>query len=143
MQVKRISLFFFICCCLLISSCVERGKPIEKKQTTQHNDQKKIAKVEHYICQNGHKGSDKQGICPECNVAYTHNQAWHGLSIPQNSLKDPFQENSNSNAANNPAQNAYGDYHYTCPNGHAGGSGTAGNCASCGTKLAHNQLYHR
>ena len=34
-------------------------------------------KVDHYTCSNGHKGSDKQGVCPECNKAYVHNQAFH------------------------------------------------------------------
>ena len=135
--------FIGMVCILSMSSCVERGKPIEKEATTTLNKENKTAKIEHYICKNGHKGSDKQGICPECNTAYTHNQAFHGLTIPQNSLKDPFQENNSSNAASAPAQNAYGDYHYTCPNGHAGGSGTAGTCPSCSAKLAHNQLYHR
>ena len=143
MKIPYYRLFIVITWSIFLVSCVERGKPIDKTENTEQNKQNKVAKLEHYICQNGHKGSDKQGICPECNVAYTHNQAFHGLSIPQNSLKDPFQENASSNSVNNPAQNAYGDFHYTCPNGHTGGSGTAGNCASCGTKLAHNQLYHR
>lgn len=134
-----VSLLFVV----LTWSCVERGKPQQKSETTVQGTKKTAKVVEHYICANGHKGSDKQGICPECNVAFTHNQAFHGLSIPQNSLKDPFQQNSNSTQANSPAQNAYGDFHYTCPNGHAGGSGVAGSCTTCDAKLAHNQLYHR
>ncbi len=140
---NQFRLFFFICASILLTSCVERGKPIEKSESSPQVQQQKSTKIEHYICQNGHKGSDKQGICPECNIAFTHNQAFHGLSIPQNSLKDPFQQNNNTNAANSPAQNAYGDYHYTCPNGHPGGAGVAGTCPSCSAKLAHNQRYHR
>ena len=143
MKNRCIYFYCLVSICLLLFSCVERGKPIEKAQENTNKQQKKTAKLEHYICKNGHKGSDVQGVCPECKVAYTHNQAFHGLSIPQNSLQDPFQKNNNSNAANTPAQNAYGDYHYTCPNGHAGGSGVAGTCSSCSAKLAHNQNYHR
>lgn len=41
-----------------------------------------------------------------------------------------------------PAQNAAGVWHYTCGNGCAGGAGKAGNCATCGGTLAHNQAYH-
>ncbi len=41
-----------------------------------------------------------------------------------------------------PAQNAAGVWHYTCPNGHAGGAGSATACGECGTTLVHNQAYH-
>lgn len=41
-----------------------------------------------------------------------------------------------------PPQNAEGVWHYTCPNGCAGGGGSATACAGCGTTLAHNQEYH-
>lgn len=41
-----------------------------------------------------------------------------------------------------PAQNAEGVWHYTCPQGCAGGGGSATPCGVCGTTLAHNQLYH-
>jgi ribosomal protein S27E len=41
-----------------------------------------------------------------------------------------------------PAQNAAGVWHYTCPKGCAGGAGSAVACAKCGTTLAHNQAYH-
>ena len=41
-----------------------------------------------------------------------------------------------------PAQNAAGVWHYTCPNGCAGGAGSASPCAGCGTTLVHNQEYH-
>lgn len=42
-----------------------------------------------------------------------------------------------------PAQNAAGIWHYTCPNGCAGGAGTATACSNCGSTLAHNQAYHQ
>jgi hypothetical protein len=41
-----------------------------------------------------------------------------------------------------PAQNAAGVWHYTCPKGCAGGGGSAVACATCGTTLAHNAAYH-
>ncbi len=41
-----------------------------------------------------------------------------------------------------PPQNAKGVWHYTCPKGCPGGSGSAGNCAKCGTALVHNAAYH-
>lgn len=41
-----------------------------------------------------------------------------------------------------PAMNAAGVYHYTCPNGCTGGAGSAQPCATCGSMLAHNQAYH-
>jgi len=41
-----------------------------------------------------------------------------------------------------PAQNAAGLWHYTCPKGCPGGAGAAGACAQCGTALLHSQAYH-
>lgn len=41
-----------------------------------------------------------------------------------------------------PAQNAKGVWHYTCPKGCAGGAGAASPCPKCGTTLTHNQAYH-
>lgn len=41
-----------------------------------------------------------------------------------------------------PAQNAAGLWHYTCPKGCPGGAGAAGACAQCGTALVHSQAYH-
>ncbi|MBI1225001.1 MAG: hypothetical protein GC192_07160 [Bacteroidetes bacterium] len=48
----------------------------------------------------------------------------------------------NSPTTPEPAQNAAGVWHYTCPNGCAGGGGSAVACASCGTTLVHNAAYH-
>ena len=133
---------FLVALLFCISACVERGKPIDEKKEQQ--TVKTNAKlVEHYICNNGHKGSDRSGICPECNTAFVHNQAFHGLNIPQNTIKDPFENATNSNASQAPAQNAFGDYHYICPNGHSGGAASAGSCPTCQAKLTHNQLYHK
>lgn len=41
-----------------------------------------------------------------------------------------------------PAQNADGVWHYTCPKGCDGGGGSATPCEKCGTTLAHNAVYH-
>lgn len=41
-----------------------------------------------------------------------------------------------------PAQNAKGVWHFTCPKGCKGGGGAAGPCPKCGAALAHNQAYH-
>lgn len=129
---------------LTLFSCVETGKPVKKVVTeTSTKTDKKI--VYHYTCPKGHKGSDKSGVCAECGSIFAHNQDFHGkqvLTLPA-VVNDA---NKNSTPANNtppPAQNAYGDYHYICPNGHIVGSGKADNCSACGTKLAHNQAYHR
>ncbi|MBK9109469.1 MAG: hypothetical protein IPM92_14125 [Saprospiraceae bacterium] len=42
-----------------------------------------------------------------------------------------------------PAQNAKGVWHYTCPKGCPGGAGAQGKCAKCGSDLAHNAGYHQ
>lgn len=137
-------LLFLLLSICIFSSCVERGKPIQKEEVTTEADSKK-KKVDHYTCPKGHKGADEQGTCSECNSVLVHNQAFHGnnLAIPQPTLNDPFNTTNTNTTAPSPAQNAYGDYHYTCPNGHPGGSGAAGNCSDCNTTLVHNQLYHK
>lgn len=123
----------------ILTSCVERGKPIKKQQK-----QAKKGKIAHYICPNGHEGSDQQGKCVDCNAVLLHNEAYHGLNIPQNAVHDPFNSVATpNNSKPAPAQNKYGDYHYICPNGHPGGAATNQNCMTCGTKLTHNKLYHR
>lgn len=47
------------------------------------------------------------------------------------------------NPAGEPAQNATGVWHYTCTNGCTGGAGNAMPCATCGTTLVHNTIYHQ
>ena len=138
-------ILFLVVVSLVITSCVDRGKPTQKAVTTTTTETNK-KKVDHYTCPNGHNGADTQGKCSECSAILVHNQAFHGnnLAIPKPVLQDPF--NTSAVPANNtpsPAQNAYGDYHYTCPNGHEGGSGTAGKCTACNANLTHNQLYHK
>ncbi len=138
-------LFSYIVIAILLFSCIERGKPQAKEDSKQTSETSNKPTLEHYTCPNGHKGSDKQGVCGECNAAFVHNQAFHGtnLNVPKPALQDPFSNAPASQSAPSPAQNAYGDYHYNCPNGHPGGSGSAGTCTSCDAKLVHNQLYHK
>ena len=90
------------------------------------------ASVAHYICPNNCEGSGGAGAgnCPVCGTAYVHNQAFHNQ--PAGSTTTPA----------NSAQNAAGQYHYICSNGCAGGSGSQGNCATCGSALTHNQAFH-
>ena len=88
--------------------------------------------VKHYICPNGHLegGSDAQGTCINCGATLVHNQEWHNQ-----------QQQPQAQPQDGPAQNANGEWHYTCPNGHPG-AGAAGTCASCGATLVHNAAYH-
>ena len=118
---------------------MKSGKSSSKEttKTTVKTDQKKI---DHYTCPKGHKGSDKEGVCPDCSSPYVHNQAFHGKQI----LTFPPVVSDTDKNKPAPAQNAYGDYHYICSNGHIeGNSGASGNCPVCSTKLTHNQSYHR
>lgn len=88
------------------------------------------ASVMHYTCPNNCPGSggDAQGTCPTCGATYAHNQAYHDTGAAA--------------AAPPAATNASGEYHYTCPNGCAGGAGAMGTCTSCGATLAHNDAFH-
>lgn len=97
-----------------------------------------VAGVQHYTCPNNCEGSggDTQGTCPVCGTAYLHNQAYHAQNAAQQPITPP------ANQSTTPAATTAGVFHYTCPNGCAGGAGTAQACATCGTMLAHNQAFH-
>ena len=111
--------------------------------------------VYHYVCPNNCGGGDAAGSCPVCGAAYTHNQAWHNQ--PQNANPQTPTTPTNPTittsgtppatpatpATPEPAQNAKGVWHYTCPNGCDGGAGSAIACAGCGATLSHNSLYHQ
>ena len=105
--------------------------------------------VPHYICPNNCAGSGgaSAGTCPVCGSEYSHNQAYHNQSSVTPSINLPTETvvpggSTPPIQSTTPAQNAAGVYHYTCSNGCAGGSGSAGNCATCGAALAHNTAYH-
>ncbi len=98
--------------------------------------------LNHYICPNNCEGSggDAQVNCPVCGTQYVHNQAYHQQA------NQPATTTEIQPAATTPpvtsGPNAAGEWHYTCPNGCAGGGDSQGACASCGAALAHNQAFH-
>ncbi|MCB0686297.1 MAG: hypothetical protein KDC53_07225 [Saprospiraceae bacterium] len=96
--------------------------------------------VQHYICPNNCQGSGgaSAGTCPVCGSEYQHNQAYH----TQQAANQGATQSPSTSTTPEPAQNAAGVWHYTCPNGCSGGAGSAGKCASCGGDLAHNTAYH-
>jgi hypothetical protein len=106
---------------------------------------------QHYKCTKAGctGGGAAQGKCPICGSDLVHNQAFHAQNTPAGSSPanpvqiDPKtgQPVANAQPTPPPAQNAKGEYHYTCAKGHAGAA-TAGNCATCGGPLTHNQAYH-
>ena len=121
--------------------------------------------VFHYICPKNCPGSGAgaAGTCPVCGTAYVHNQAYHsqaqpGAASPTGETTPdgrqiekmivpgsttPAAPGSTTAAPPEPAQNAAGVWHYTCPKGCAGGAGSAVACGTCGTTLAHNTAYHQ
>lgn len=97
----------------------------------------------HYYCAtHPNKGGDAQGSCPDCGQALVHNAAFHnnGAAVPSATGSVPTPASATPTPA--AATNAAGVYHYTCPNGCAGGAGSQANCTSCGNPLAHNAAYH-
>ncbi|HMQ07877.1 MAG TPA: hypothetical protein PKC30_11290 [Saprospiraceae bacterium] len=97
--------------------------------------------VHHYICPNNCAGSGgpSDGTCPVCGANYLHNQAWHDQPSNQSGMQTIQQPITSDQMS---GQNARGDWHYICSAGCAGGSGSLGNCASCGGALVHNDAYH-
>ncbi|WP_372769960.1 hypothetical protein [Lutibacter sp.] len=139
MKVLKLILFFILA--ISISCKEEKPKPSIEKSAISKN-------VKHYICTNKceNSGSDVQGVCPTCEKPYIHNQAFHNDDLMKNGPLNVPKYNGtpakNAPSQPSPAQNATGIYHYTCNNGHPGGSGTASNCVTCGALLTHNQAYH-
>lgn len=120
--------------------------------------------VWHYTCPKGCEGGGAKGAnCKACGAALGHNQAYHANNgqqaqpniVTNNSggAGSPIQINPGQgqgttpimqppSGLKEPAQNAAGVWHFTCPKGCAGGAGAKGPCAGCGGELAHNQGYH-
>jgi hypothetical protein len=120
---------------------------ITNPEATGGNERPVAASVEggqHYICPNNCEGSGgpSAGTCPVCGTDYVHNAGFHQKNSPAaDGTGNPVISTNPTSAE--PAQNANGVWHYTCPNGCAGGGGSAGPCSSCGTTLAHNPAYHQ
>ena len=124
------------------------------------------AGVWHYTCPNGcADGAGTAMPCPKCGTTLAHNSAYHSggatttptIATPppvatQPAANNPFASPAiaptaatpigNAPKAPEPAQNAKGVWHYTCPKGCDGGGGSAIACSKCGTTLAHNTTYH-
>ena len=111
--------------------------------------------VWHYTCPNGHDGGSGSATpCSVCGTTLVHNQFYHAEPpgsdnvqiINADEAATPTSITTTPPAippkTPEPAQNAQGVWHYTCPNGHDGGSGSATPCSVCGTTLVHNQGYH-
>ena len=103
--------------------------------------------VWHYTCPNGHEGGAASATtCADCGATLVHNKAYHNnsntpatqpnITTPGTVTPTPITPSST------PGQNAAGVWHYTCPNGHAGGAGSAASCPDCGATLVHNKAYH-
>lgn len=99
------------------------------------------AGVWHYTCLIGCPGGS--GIaekCKTCGNILIHNTTYH--SNATNTNASPMVNPSATPTKPEPAQNAAGVWHYTCSNGCAGGSGSAGTCSTCNGALTHNSSYH-
>lgn len=98
--------------------------------------------VWHYTCAKGCAGgAGTATACAKCGTTLAHNQAYHGPATtapgtPGQTVQVP------SPGQPEPAQNAAGVWHYTCPDGCAGGAGSSIACAKCSKQLAHNAAYH-
>lgn len=98
--------------------------------------------VWHYTCAKGCAGgAGAAQPCAKCGATLAHNNAYH-----QDGAANPA-AGATSKPADapkpEPAQNAKGVWHYTCPDACPGGAGSATACAKCGKTLAHNQVYHQ
>ncbi|WP_236975479.1 hypothetical protein [Membranihabitans maritimus] len=149
----------------------QNQKPVLGQQPAQTQQPKGDRGISHYICVNNcvGSGSSNNGNCPICGEAYVHNDLYHQVgneeegqqqslqpqrqqpattdgrppsifNTPQN---QGLQSSQPSQQPQAPAKNAQGEFHYVCSQGCAGGSGSGGNCSSCGTALVHNSAYHQ
>ena len=106
------------------------------------------AGVWHFTCAKGCTGgAGAAGNCVTCGGALVHNQAYHdnanGMPATNPMISPAATPATATPQSPEPAQNAAGVWHYTCPKGCAGGAGSAATCATCGTTLEHNQAYHK
>lgn len=148
------------------------SKPLTAPTATNAEPPQNAQGVWHYTCPNGCAGGAGGATpCATCGTTLAHNQAYHAGgntatspvianpgpgdkgSITNPVITSPVTPNAQPGApaagipattpTPEPAQNAKGVWHYTCPNGCEGGGGSATACAGCGTTLVHNQVYHQ
>lgn len=102
--------------------------------------------VWHYTCRIGCAGGAGSAVkCGNCGNILVHNTTYHANANSATQSSAPFATPPPATKATTPpepAQNAAGVWHYTCAKGHAGGSGSAKACGTCGETLAHNKAYH-
>lgn len=103
------------------------------------------AGVWHYTCPKGCKGGGGAAApCAKCGATLAHNAAYHPAAPAGDPTKTAANPTANPAAQKpEPPQNKAGVWHYTCPDGCAGGGGAAAPCAKCGKTLAHNSVYHQ
>lgn len=141
---------------------IQNGQPAPADATTANpatqspEPAQNAAGVWHYTCPKGCEGGGGSAVaCAKCGTTLVHNAAYHPptngaapaqAATPPNhatSLPEGMTPVQNPLNKQEPAQNAKGVWHYTCPGGCAGGGGSAIACAKCGKTLAHNQAYHQ
>ena len=102
--------------------------------------------VWHYTCAKGCAGgAGAAQPCAKCGATLAHNNAYHqdaAASTPSTPTSGAISKPADAPKPE-PAQNAKGVWHYTCPDACPGGAGSATACAKCGKTLAHNQVYHQ
>ncbi|MDY7396957.1 hypothetical protein UMM65_17050 [Aureibaculum sp. 2210JD6-5] len=146
---KHVKLLAFILFSMILffSACKDKTKTLPTKTTTPKpvaiEPPQNASGVWHYICSKRCAGgSGAAGNCTNCGSPLLHNALYHGNANTAPTVAPTSGAPFANPPAAAPSQNAAGVFHYTCSNGCAGGSGTAGNCATCGGALAHNQAYH-
>jgi len=114
--------------------------------------------VWHFTCSNNcGGGAGAGGACPDCGAPLEHNKGYHAnaatptinpTTAPSVLAPSVTQVPGGGQAIQvtppaEPSQNTTGVWHFTCPNGCAGGGGSAAACSGCGTTLVHNTIYHQ
>ena len=127
-----------------VENSTSKSTETTAKTTTPREPAQNAGGVWHYTCRIGCPGGAGSAVkCDNCGNILAHNTAYHGKA---DSVDSSPMINSSATPAKpatpEPAQNSAGVWHYTCAKGCSGGSGSAGNCATCNGSLAHNTAYH-
>jgi hypothetical protein len=98
----------------------------------------------HYVCPDRCIGGvlDYEGVCPICGKKLQHNTAFHFNNNNPSETPAADMQKAPRNTVLDPVQSPNGFWHFICPDGHDGGSGVEGKCATCGAELVHNPIYH-